>query len=161
MKAIETEFDGYKFRSRLEARWAVYFQAMRIEYVYEPEGYQQGKIKYLPDFWIPLFQCFAEVKPLPFTESQFNKTLILPNSCILLDTSYPMSRQMYFVTKAFDDQTEYCHYKKPNIDIGPWMIFQESERKKRLWWAFTDISEYWIDTEPEIAARSARFEHGY
>lgn len=54
IKAIETEYNGYKFRSRLEARWAVFFDAMGIEYEYEPEGYEGfcGK-KYLPDFRLP------------------------------------------------------------------------------------------------------------
>lgn len=36
--AIQTEYNGYLFRSRLEARWAVFFDAMGIEYEYEPEG---------------------------------------------------------------------------------------------------------------------------
>lgn len=31
IKAIETEYDGHKFRSRLEARWAVFFNAIGQE----------------------------------------------------------------------------------------------------------------------------------
>jgi hypothetical protein len=27
VKAIETQYNGYRFRSRLEARWAVFFDA--------------------------------------------------------------------------------------------------------------------------------------
>ena len=53
MMAIETEYNGYKFRSRLEARWAVFFDAMGIEYEYEPEGYEfEDGTRYLPDFRI-------------------------------------------------------------------------------------------------------------
>lgn len=37
-KAIQTEYRGYLFRSRLEARWAVFFDACRIPWEYEPEG---------------------------------------------------------------------------------------------------------------------------
>jgi len=33
--AIPTEYAGCTFRSRLEARWAVFFDAMRIEWQYE------------------------------------------------------------------------------------------------------------------------------
>ena len=40
IKAIETEYNGYRFRSRLEARWAVFFDAMGIKYEYEPEGFE-------------------------------------------------------------------------------------------------------------------------
>lgn len=54
MKAIETEYDGYKFRSRLEARWAVVFNAAKIKYQYEPEGFiLSDGTKYLPDFYLP------------------------------------------------------------------------------------------------------------
>ncbi len=38
IKAIDTVYNGYKFRSRLEARWAVFFDAAGIKYEYEPEG---------------------------------------------------------------------------------------------------------------------------
>lgn len=63
MKAIETEYNGYRFRSRLEARWAVFFDALGIRYEYEPEGYvlSDGS-KYLPDFYLPDFKYYAEVK---------------------------------------------------------------------------------------------------
>ena len=52
--AIETVFDGYRFRSRLEARWAVFFKTASIRYIYEPECFRlpSGKL-YLPDFYLP------------------------------------------------------------------------------------------------------------
>ena len=34
IKAIETYYKGYRFRSRLEARWAVFFDAACVEYEY-------------------------------------------------------------------------------------------------------------------------------
>jgi hypothetical protein len=54
MKAIETIYRGYRFRSRLEARWAVFLDAMGIAYVHEREGYDLDGLYYLPDFWLPL-----------------------------------------------------------------------------------------------------------
>ncbi len=30
IKAIETRYKGYRFRSRLEARWAVFFDALSV-----------------------------------------------------------------------------------------------------------------------------------
>ena len=64
IKAIETIYDEYKFRSRLEARWAVFFNAMGIEYEYEKEGYDLGKDGwYLPDFWLPELELWVEIKP--------------------------------------------------------------------------------------------------
>lgn len=51
MKPIETIYNGYRFRSRLEARWAVFFDALGVEYEYEPEGFDLGDgMYYLPDF---------------------------------------------------------------------------------------------------------------
>jgi hypothetical protein len=51
IKAIETRYKGYRFRSRLEARWAVFFDAVGIEWEYEPEGFDLGDAGwYLPDF---------------------------------------------------------------------------------------------------------------
>lgn len=46
IKPIETYYNGYRFRSRLEARWAVFFDALGVRYEYEPEGYhtEDGKI---------------------------------------------------------------------------------------------------------------------
>lgn len=63
MSAIETVYDGYRFRSRTEARWAVFFNALGIRYEYEKEGYDlpQG-IRYLPDFWLPDLDCWVEIK---------------------------------------------------------------------------------------------------
>ena len=63
MKAIQTEYKGYLFRSRLEARWAVFFDACGIRWEYEPEGIvlSDGSF-YLPDFYLPDFHCYFEVK---------------------------------------------------------------------------------------------------
>lgn len=63
MKAIQTEYNGYKFRSRLEARWAVFFDEAGIKYQYEPEGFEmQDGTRYLPDFYLPDLDLWVEVK---------------------------------------------------------------------------------------------------
>ena len=63
MKAIETIYKGYRFRSRLEARWAVFFDALGIWWEYEPEGMvlSDGSY-YLPDFFLIDMNCYFEVK---------------------------------------------------------------------------------------------------
>lgn len=64
--AIPTEYRGTLFRSRLEARWAVFFYSMGIEYQYEPRCFEKDFvnriIRYLPDFYLPKLGCWAEVK---------------------------------------------------------------------------------------------------
>lgn len=69
-KALETTYMGCRFRSRLEARWAVFFDALGWDWQYEKEGYTVGfydgdQIPWLPDFEIitPSGQHFyVEVK---------------------------------------------------------------------------------------------------
>ena len=53
LKPIETMYNGYRFRSRLEARWAVFFDKMNVKYLYEIEGFILGGTRYLPDFYLP------------------------------------------------------------------------------------------------------------
>jgi len=53
IKAIETSYAGCHFRSRLEARWAVFFDALKIPWQYEAQGYVVGGRPYLPDFDLP------------------------------------------------------------------------------------------------------------
>lgn len=58
IEAIQTEYNGYRFRSRLEARWAVFFDALGVDYNYEPEGIESDDgVRYLPDFKV---KCYAD-----------------------------------------------------------------------------------------------------
>ena len=63
LQPIETMYRGFRFRSRLEARWAVFLDAAEIPWQYEVEGYDLGGVKYLPDFWLPRDETFLEIKP--------------------------------------------------------------------------------------------------
>lgn len=64
IKAIPTRYEGVTFRSRLEARWALFFDAIGTAWEYEPQGYDLGDgMWYLPDFWIPEWGCYVEIKP--------------------------------------------------------------------------------------------------
>ena len=70
MNAIETVYKGFRFRSRLEARWAVFFDALKIRWQYEPQGFEKvlnteegdEVIRYLPDFYLPTQKIWVEVK---------------------------------------------------------------------------------------------------
>jgi len=53
IKAIDTTYKGYKFRSRLEARFAVFLDALGVNWDYEIEGYTLPVTgNYLPDFYL-------------------------------------------------------------------------------------------------------------
>jgi hypothetical protein len=67
INAIQTEYQGHLFRSRLEARWAVFFDYLGIKWSYEPEGFEVGfgndcLRRYLPDFFLPDLGVWVEVK---------------------------------------------------------------------------------------------------
>lgn len=59
---IPTRYKGYHFRSRLEARWAVFFDAMGIAWEYEPQGFDIDGTWYLPDFRLTDSGTWIEVK---------------------------------------------------------------------------------------------------
>jgi hypothetical protein len=77
IKAIDTRYRGHLFRSRLEARWAVFFDWMGVIWEYEKEGYTVNGIPYLPDFWLPEHSVFIEIKGLPPTIKESNLTAAL------------------------------------------------------------------------------------
>lgn len=89
MKPIETRAYGHRFRSRLEAKWAVAITEARIEWQYEPEGFDLGEAGfYLPDFWLPQVLMWAEVKAVRPTQQELAKVSALAaqsgHPCLLL-----------------------------------------------------------------------------
>lgn len=77
IKPIETIYNGYRFGSRLEARWAVFFDTLGIKYEYEKEGYDIDGTYYLPDFWLPELDCWFEVKGQEPTQQECKKASAL------------------------------------------------------------------------------------
>ena len=69
-----TWYNNYYFRSKLEAKWAVFFDLMKIRWEYEPEAFicADGS-QYTPDFYLPhVFLrdekrgLYLEIKPSSF-----------------------------------------------------------------------------------------------
>ena len=53
IKAIPTDYNGVHFRSRLEARWAVFFDNLRMTWTYEPPlPFEPLWPSYRPDFYV-------------------------------------------------------------------------------------------------------------
>lgn len=81
MQPIETRYKGYRFRSRLEARWAVFFDHCKQNWIYEHEGFTLLSGAYLPDFYFPGLEAYLEVKPriaLPEYCFEFHTGATLP-----------------------------------------------------------------------------------
>lgn len=62
IQPIQTSYAGHRFRSRLEARWAVFFDELGIAWQYEPQGYLVDRTPYLPDFLLTECGTWVEVK---------------------------------------------------------------------------------------------------
>jgi hypothetical protein len=78
MNAIQTKYKGCLFRSRLEARWAVFYDALGIEWRYEYEGFDMWSGRwYLPDFYLPKFRCWIEIKGEVPTNTDLQKAFDL------------------------------------------------------------------------------------
>lgn len=94
MKPIQTRYGNCYFRSRLEARWAAFFDSINIHWNYEHEGYElDDGTQYLPDFFLPLFcsgrGVYVEVKPLGGDFEKAYAFAMESPSRILLAEDYP------------------------------------------------------------------------
>jgi hypothetical protein len=149
VKPIETVYKGYRFRSRLEARWAVFFDALGIEWEYEKEGYDLGEAGwYLPDFWLPEATLEARRKIGYFVEIKGEK----PNPDEL--------RKM----KALNNNPpEYAWGVTWCIGVPEVPVYEgEGSWTGNTWYVLCLLG---MLLDPRVraavaAARSARFEHG-
>jgi hypothetical protein len=121
IKPIETIYKGYRFRSRLEARWAVFFDAMGIEWEYEKEGFDLGDAGwYLPDFWLPQVEMWAEVKPGPLKYDEIRRCKALNEATgqgVILLEGTPDVRSYYVC--GSDHSEEGCdRLMSPNGDVA-------------------------------------------
>ena len=62
LKAIPTEYAGVRFKSRLEARFAEYLDAVPARWVYEPK-FPGENPSYQPDFFLQELELYVEIKP--------------------------------------------------------------------------------------------------
>lgn len=155
LKSKHTQYNGYKFRSRTEARWAVFFDVLGVEYLYEHEDFEVKGRRYLPDFFLPDLMpggCFAEVK---HRFSGFERQL-----CVDLCEVYSVP-----VILLVDH---------PSINPTPVLIFEHGEvveykgvihgaYRKSIWFEpaaydATVLGQNYLDAVE--AAREARFEFG-
>jgi len=128
---VETVYNGYRFRSRLEARWAVFFDAGYIRYEYEPEGYETAVGRYLPDFYLPDFDTHVEVKGM---RDGYEREIIRLRDFIIWGG--PIRRILILSDvpdKTYDGGLWHfpCYYydgRKDSTNSGWWFFFDYDER---------------------------------
>jgi len=71
----KTLYNGILFRSKLEAKWAVFFDTLCIAFKYEPVWDEVdigiGYVQYKPDFYLPDIDLWIEVKPVGFRNMKY------------------------------------------------------------------------------------------
>lgn len=176
VKPIETRAFGRRFRSRLDARWAVFFSSLGLPWEYEPEGFAVGEgLRYLPDFRVTypgrgseeIHDEWFEVKPRLdlVTPLEWQKMLAFDTgyaSLIVLDGE-PATRMYLRASEIFaEGRLSPSALKQERSGWALW------SGKGRLWWDeqanfFSPTTYFGDSTEIEdavSAALSARFEHG-
>lgn len=170
MKSIETKYKGYRFRSRLEARWAVFFDSIGWKLEYEPEGFELPSGRYLPDFvliggeykqqgrmlWVEvkcvepndrektLARELTEYSKIPivFAVGTTEKIELDGYSIGLLDPDDPDSTE----TKLAESLANIGNYSFSKWKRPGWLLYQPDLESE--------------DVAAITAARSARFEFG-
>ena len=175
---IPTHYKGHACRSRVEARWMVAFDIARIMFEYEPEGFDLPEVgKYLPDFYLPQVDMFAEVKADTFNLEELKKAQALATHTekgVLLLSGTP-SKAAYWGVHPKEGFSFKHEYKENSFAVMDYEIFEGSYwlHEKRFF-ANSGLSldsfpdpRYSLNSpdddnlyEPTFAARSARFEYG-
>ncbi len=163
IKAIETKYKGYRFRSRLEARWAVFFDSLNIKWEYEKEGYHfDDGTNYLCDFWLSTVKMWAEVKGEEFTIEEIQKAQNLANESgfpVLMLVGVPERKPYCAIYKGCKDRDwTWNEYILSNFHDYP----QNEGRFYCMPGYDEEINESWFDDVGVAVekARSARFEFG-
>jgi hypothetical protein len=176
INAIETCYQGYRFRSRLEARWAIFFDSLGIKWEYEIEGFilTNGR-KYLPDFYLPKFceGLWVEVKPVG-GDFSVAKRFAKENKCsILLAEGTPDLVVYGFYDGKQDEDGSFGEEARDGDACFDDKYLpggrNADEHRMFYWTGLNPMDDVWNKSDYDgsslifravTAARSARFEHG-
>lgn len=188
INAKETFYKGYRFRSRLEARWAVFFDALGVKYEYEPQGFMlpSGKC-YLPDFKIKCYGTRGDFCNTPFdlwievkgemTQEDADKIHEFAGQIVYYDqwSMYKIENPVLVVGNIPDPYAYFdsmYNYKEMNgIRIYPWNYetidgdYYAAYPAVKDGRFYLDGADYmtmnpYVIRDAFIKARQARFEHG-
>lgn len=177
VQPIETRYAGCRFRSRLEARWAVFFDHLNIPWEYEPQGFMIEGTLYLPDFYLRHQKLWVEIKPQGMVADGAEKFWEFADKLEFLgdraalfqgDIPRPPDYDGLNINVLGDEGYKWCV-----CSSGRHFDVQFAGRNARIkcgcpgyeqggrWLSGGDPVEYGFRTkEAFTAARSARFEHG-
>jgi len=175
IQALETTYRGYKMRSRLEARWGTFFDALGVRWEYEKEGYDLGAAGwYLPDFWLPIADYpdypnagrWLEVKGQKPTKIEIAKIVALTDATQhtgLLVVGVPGECEVMYNHRQSSKRKLLDYQRQASKRAGHW--FRDWGERDGVNWATFVLADLLIgaaDWETlvaaVVAAKSARFE---
>jgi hypothetical protein len=169
IQSITTTYAGTKFRSRAEARWAIFFDAIGLNWQYEFDGFVVRAGAYLPDFWLPEIKMFFEVKGVEPTDEERAKCVQLAQASeydMLLAIGNPEERfQILWFDRDGQREALYVWARDYHSACGFWLVAEDTGN-----WIGPDKTKGVITRAGPMlsgalehayeAARSARFERG-
>ena len=190
IKPIETFYNNYRFRSRLEARHALCYDLLGIRYEYEPEGLvlSDGSF-YLPDFYLPDLHCYVEIKRNGLQTTDEGKKAIWKISDGMRTDSWaglicfgdPLDDNTTLFCQEYNDSSGESYTARATIGLRPDdqspCIFIPCDRRDRAFLSAFGGESYRIPAinegygcyddfvtervlQARRTARQARFEHG-
>jgi len=173
IKAIPTVYKGISFRSRLEARWAMIFDKLGIDWHYETEGYdipiEQGvTIRYLPDFVLHggSVRCpdplYVEVKGNMMPDDALKIKAFAEHYPIYVVGNIP--QDIMDICNGIDTDYDVPYYNFEHVD-GDYFGAVIGNSKDGGWGLFGADGSYWADMDQVktrqayAMARAAHFEY--
>lgn len=137
--AIPTLYKGIQYKSRLEARTAIFFDFFGVKHQYEKQKYTLGNLKYIPDFWLEDYQMFVEVKgmhPTDLAREKARKLLLQEGYPVMIVSGVPytVERELFTTPGEYDDPEDFdpqpmydytgeptysCIYYSPDMSLEP------------------------------------------
>jgi hypothetical protein len=137
IKPIPTYYNHVLYRSRMEARWAAFFDFVRWDFEYEPEPFATWS----PDFVIHTLDTFIEVKPLTMWDSAITK--MQPYSkqfrCGLLHDHIEIGSDAYYIGKYLNRD-----YKEGELLLKDYTIPYRGNFTPRV------IEQYWAEAKNKV-----------
>lgn len=145
---IATDYSGFRFRSRLEATWAVFFDEIKLAWSYEPcdlDGY-------IPDFDLLFKQrpLLVEVKgsvgDIHAAKAKIDRSGWTGDACVVTTADGPIVGAMYEAGTGWDNAMMCLCLacKKPTIvsENGGWACRSCGAGRRELWLAW-DPKRLW------------------
>lgn len=160
---MKTLYKGRRFRSHIEARWAVYFDALGLLWEYEKTEFDFGLgYVYRPDFWLQDVRMWAAVTDdrMPAAEEDLCRALVRRTGfpCLKLE-GVPEVRH-YYAFELFEGRIDLMDYLLTNFHGYP-----KSEHRFYGSTGMNDAElqvnlDYFDDLVPAVqSSRTARFEY--